>query len=267
MSKLHDILKCAMCKETFTGAPVILSCCYQTVCESHVNDEVKTNKKRKLFKCDICQTSHEMNNKKFAPNKTVEQLLEMEVIKEIEIGKKKNLGNVYDLANIEIENLEMSLQKINDLIRDPKNFIYEHISFLKNCVDERKENLKARIDVICGEMIQKLENYQQECYENIKKLNLDKNSSDDLNQIEKHLEAWTRDNKLLLLVSDDEQRSEILSKASEFDKKIFLRLNMLENELLMEKFWSHEENDKVTEEFENELIQYEGYILLILFFF
>jgi hypothetical protein len=265
MSKLQEILKCAMCKETFTGIPVILNCCNVTVCESHVNDEV-TSKKRKLFTCVLCETSHEMSNKKFAPNKTVEQLLEMEVIKEVEIGKEKNLGAVYDLLNKEIENLEMSFQKINDLIKDPKNFIYERISPLKNSIDVRKENFKARIDKISNKMIQKLEKYQQECYENIAKLNLDKNSRDYLNEVEKHLDEWTRDNKRVLLVSDDEKRKDILFKASEFDKNIFSRLNKLENELLMDKVWCHEKNDKGTEEFEKELIQFEGYILLILFF-
>jgi hypothetical protein len=267
MSILHDILKCAMCKETFTSAPVILNCCYQTVCESHmVNDEVTKSKKRKLFTCALCDTSHEMNNKKFVPNKTVQKLLEMELIKEIEIGKEKNLGAVYDLTNKEIENLELSFHKVNDLIKDPKNFIYERISSLKNSVDLRKEKLKARIDKICGEMIQKLENYQHECFENIKNLNLEKNSRDYLNEVEKHLDEWTRDNKRVLLVSDDAKRNEILNKASELDKKIFAHLNKLENELLMEKVWSHKKNDKVVEEFEKELIQFEGYILLILFF-
>jgi len=199
-----------------------------------------------------------MNNKKFAPNKTVEQLLEMEVIKEVEIGKEKNLGAVYDLTNKEIENLEKSSQKINNLIKDPKNFIYERISSLKNSVDLRKESLKARIDKISNEMIQKLESYQHECYENIEKLNLEKNLRDDLNVVEKHLDEWNRDNKRLLMVSDDAKRNEILSKASELDKKIFARLNKLENELLMEKVWSHKTNDKVTEDFEKELIQFEG---------
>ncbi len=115
-------------------------------------------------------------------------------------------------------------------------------------------------------MIQKLENYQQECYENIKKLNLEKNSRGDLNEIEKHLDEWNRDNKRLLMVSNDAKRNEILSKATELDKKIFARLNQLENELLMEKVWSHKKNDKVTEEFEKELIQFEGYVLVMLFF-
>ena len=50
MSKLQDILKCAMCKETFTGVPVILNCCNVTVCESHVNGEVTKSRKRKAEK-------------------------------------------------------------------------------------------------------------------------------------------------------------------------------------------------------------------------
>jgi hypothetical protein len=223
MSKLQDILKCAMCKEIFTSAPVILSCCYQTVCESHiVNNEAANNKKRKLFTCTLCDKSHETNNKIFAPNKTVEQLLEMQIIKEVEIGKEKNLGAVYDETIKEIENLEMSLQKINDLIKDPENFIYERISLLENCVDLRKESLKARIDLISNEMIQKLKNFQRECYENIEKLNLEKKSRGDLNEIEKQLDDWNRDNKRLLMVSDDAKRNEILLKASELDKKYFL---------------------------------------------
>ena len=55
MSKLQDLLKWAMCHQTFTSAPIVLDCCNVNICEHHVKDNVKTNKKRKLFTCFLCE--------------------------------------------------------------------------------------------------------------------------------------------------------------------------------------------------------------------
>ena len=130
MNKLQDLLKCAMCNQTFTSAPILLDCCNVTVCEHHIEENLTTNRKRKLFTCSLCEASHHMtNNKKFAPNKTIEKLLE------IEIAKVVDLGDIYNKANNEIENLEVSYQEINGLIKDPKNLIFETVSKLKRNVD------------------------------------------------------------------------------------------------------------------------------------
>ena len=41
MNEIEDLLKCAICKQTFEGTPIILSCCESTVCPNHVekNDD------------------------------------------------------------------------------------------------------------------------------------------------------------------------------------------------------------------------------------
>ena len=173
MNELQDLLKCAMCNEKFTGAPIVLDCCNANICEHHIEENSTTNRKRKLFTCSLCEATHHItNSKRFAPNKTIEKLLE------IDIPKFGNFGEIFNKANEEIKKLESSSKKLNDLIKDPKNFIFETISKLKRDVDLRREKLKAKIDEISNEMIEKLNKCQQECYDNIEKIKLEEKTKD-----------------------------------------------------------------------------------------
>ena len=98
MNKLQDMLKCAMCNQTFTSAPIVLDCCNVNICEHHIEDNSTTNRKRKLFTCSLCEAPHDMtNNKKFALNKTIEKLLEKE------IPKCANFGEIFNKTNEEIK--------------------------------------------------------------------------------------------------------------------------------------------------------------------
>ena len=253
MNKLEDVFKCAMCNEKLTSTPIVLDCCNVTVCEHHIEENLTTNRKRKLFTCSLCDATHHMtNSKKFAPNKTIEKLLEIELTNVID------LGDIFNKTNHEIKMLESSSKKLNDLIKDPKNFIFETISNLKRDVDLRREKLKAKIDEISNQMIDKLDNYQKECYENIDKIKLDEKTKDLVKEIESDLVEWTKKNKQVLLISNDLKRKEIRSKAIELDTKLFNRLKELEEELMMNQNWVYKENEMVKEEFEKELIQFEG---------
>ena len=253
MNKFQDLLKCAMCNQTFTGAPIVLECCNVNICEHHIEDNSTTNRKRKLFTCSLCEAPHDMtNNKKFALNKTIEKLLE------IEIPKCANFGEIFNKTTEEIKNLEFSSQKLNDLIKDPKNFIFETVAKLKRDVDLRREKLKAKIDEISNEMIEKLNKFQDECYENIDKIKLEEKTKDLIKEIESDLDKWTKDDKRMLIVSDDSQRKEMHSKAIELDTKLFNRLNEFKEELMMNKFWIHKENQNVSKEYEKELCQFDG---------
>jgi hypothetical protein len=124
--------------------------------------------------------------KKFATNETIEKLLNIEIA-----DKFSNLGDIYARTSNQIKSLEDNFCKVNNLIKDPKNFIYEEISRLKRDVDLRKEKLKAEIDQKCAEMIEKLDKYQQECYENIQSLNLEDKSSYFILEAQKYLDEWT----------------------------------------------------------------------------
>jgi len=255
MSQIQDLLKCAICKEIFTGTPIILPCCNKTVCEHHIEklNESATSKKRKLFTCILCDKSHgKANCKKFAPNETIEKLLKIEIA-----DKFANLGDIYVRTTNQVKSLEDNFCKVNDLIKDPKNFIYEKISDLKREVDLRKEKLKEKIDEICAEMIAKLDIYQRECYENIPSLKLEENSNGTLLEVQKYLDEWTKDNNQLLIVSDDSKRKEIQSKAKEIDLNLFVRCENLKEELMMNRVWVFKERETVVDILKKELMQFE----------
>jgi hypothetical protein len=205
MEHLSKILNCKHCQKLLNGSPVVLSCCDATICSEHIQyKEVKVNETKtiQVFECELCQCSHNMKNKRFAINKVVEGLLKIEF-------DKISLGDAYIKVTKEIENLESSLYKLNGLIQDPKNYVYEYVSGVKRDVDLRKEKLKEKIDQICEEMIAKLENYQSECYKNIESLKLREKNDEIVKEIQTKLDEWNEANKRVLMVSTDRQRNEI----------------------------------------------------------
>ena len=249
MNQLEDLLKCAMCKETFNGLPIILSCCQETICHQHLMDKSKSEEKKKKFQCTLCKTFHNIdNNKIFTVNKLAGKLLNLE----------NDFGDVYVKAKKEIESLESTLNKVNDFINDPKNYIFETVSKLKRDVDLRREKLKEKIDEISNEMIEKLDSYQKECYENIVNINLEEKTKGMLDEIKKNLEEWTKDDKRILVVSNDSKIKEIHTNAIELDTKLFKLLKDLKIELTMNKVWTYKENENISKEFMKELIQFDG---------
>jgi hypothetical protein len=254
MSEIQDLLKCALCIDIFTGTPVILPCCYKTVCEHHTENQDKTVacRKRKLFTCILCETSHDMDNcKKFASNETIEKLLK------IQIDMLANLGDIYVETINQIKSLEENFCKANNLIKDPKNFIFEKIHCIKREADLRKENSKKKIDEIYAEVIAKLDKYQQDCYENIQSLNLEDKFSDVLLEAQKYIDEWTKDNNQLLIVANDSKRKEIQTKVKELDINLFARYETLKEELMMNKAWFYIESETVVNDFQKELKQFE----------
>jgi len=251
MNEIQDLLKCALCMDIFTGTPIILPCCNKTVCEHHMEKQENTANS-KLFTCVLCETTHDMDKcKKFASNETVEKLLK------IQIDKFANLGDIYVRTINQVKSLEDNFRQVNDLIKDPKNFIFEKISALKRDVDLRKEKLKEKIDDICAEMIAKLDNYQQECYENIPSLKLEDTSNEVFLEAQKYLDEVTKDNKKLLIVSNDSKRKEIQTKAKQLDIDLFVRCENLKEELMMNKAWFYTESKTVVDDLQKELIQFD----------
>jgi hypothetical protein len=109
-------------------------------------------------------------------------------------------------------------------------------------------------------MITKLENYQSECYKNIESLKLKEKNDEIAKEIQAKIDEWNEANKRLLMVSTDQQRNEIASKAKNFDINLAERITQLQSEILMNKVWFHKTNEKVAQEFERELMQFEGFV-------
>ncbi len=77
-----------------------------------------------------------------------------------------------------IKYLQVSFLEISYLIKDPKNYIFDTISNIKKDVDLRRVELIEKIDEISDEMLNKLNKYQQECYDNIEKIKLEEKTKD-----------------------------------------------------------------------------------------
>ena len=248
------ILSCQLCNQFLKGTPITLSCCDATICSEHVQYRtVKVNESKSIqvFECELCQCSHNMKNKRFVVNKSVEKILQLKF-------EQIYLGEVYENANKEILNLESSLKKISDMVQDPKNFIFEHVSELRRQVDIRREKIKEKIDNICVKMIQKLDHFQKDCYDNIPDKTLQESNRDLINEVQSKLDEWNANNKHLLLLSKDAKRKEIELKSIELDIKLHERIKEMESKLLMDQSWIYFEDNKFIEELDKELIKFEG---------
>ena len=67
-----------------------------------------------------------------------------------------------------IEELE-KVQKKLEFVKDPENFIHEYVSETKNKIDLKKEQFKLNIDNIHEDLINKVNNFEKECKDNLKK--------------------------------------------------------------------------------------------------
>jgi hypothetical protein len=136
MESFKLILSCQLCNQFLKGTPINLSCCDATICSEHVQYRtVKVNESKSIqvFECELCQCSHNMRNKRFPVNKSVEKILQLKF-------EQIYLSEAYENAKKEILNLESSLKKISDMVQDPKNFIFEQVSELRRQVDIGREN-------------------------------------------------------------------------------------------------------------------------------
>ena len=144
------------------------------------------------------------------------------------------------------------------MVQDPKNFIFEQVSELRRQVDIRREKIKDKIDNICEKMIQKLDDFQKDCYDNIQDITLQESNRDLINEVQSKLDEWNANNKHLLLLSKDAKRKEIELKSIELVIKLHERINELESKLLMDQTWIYFENNKFIEELDKQLIKFEG---------
>ena len=169
---------------------------------------------------------------------------------------KINLGYSYNQAKEECNKLLKTLDTLNNMKKDPNNFIFGHISKLKNQVDLRKEKIKKEIDDLSGEMIKKLEVFEKECYENTKNIKSSDENEKIIREAQATFDEW--ESGLTLMIADDTKRNEIQLKVKELDIKLLEIKSNFEKELLKKQVWIHSENKKVGESFSKELYLFEN---------
>jgi len=234
MNDLQELLTCEWCKDTLRGTPLILSCCNATVCDRHVNIEINNgaqsnSKKRKLFTCELCETSHQMEmTKRFAPNKTVAKLLEMQ------IGKLK-FGEGHELALSGCQFLREKIDKSIEFLRSTDTYISDYVAKLKREVELRRDELKRELDKICDDMCHKLNAFEGECKQN---LITNHKVQDSLKRLEesneetlKKLDEWRKE--LNMLVIDELKWTSIQAKTFFLESQLNGRLDEIKDDLRM----------------------------------
>jgi len=193
--------------------PITLPC-GSTICQIHI-DEI-------LFgSCTFCDAKHELpEGGSFQINTLLAEMLELEVDK-IELSPK------FNACKGVIEETKTRVDSIEALYKDPAYFIYEYFEDIKRKVDYRREDLKIKIDVYSGEIINKV-NETQAYYKSL---------ASQTNHVSDHFEEFRTELNTLAcsfdsFKIDDEKYEEIQTKVTAIKPKFDEILEELKGSLI-----------------------------------
>ena len=151
-------LTCKYCNEIYKD-PITFAC-GDSICKHHVEELSRLNNSANKFMCPIC--NEESSNSNFKVNKFMQKMVENEFHKFQIDSKYKDT----------LESFKNEIQKLETVLKDPENLIYEEISELKRQVDLDREIVKSKIDDLADGMLKKLEYYEAKLKEECKSLDL-----------------------------------------------------------------------------------------------
>ena len=143
---IHEKLTCRYCDAIFNH-PITLICCGENICKQHIDELISENSSTE-FMCPFC--SQENANQNFHCVKLIQNLIDMEL-------HKFKMDPKYKTA---LHNLNKEIERLEVILKDPENIIYEEIRELKRQVDLDRESLKMEIDILADGLIQQLESYE-----------------------------------------------------------------------------------------------------------
>jgi len=143
---IKEQLTCKCCHEVYKN-PISLNCCGDNICKQHV-EELMSNNSSNEFKCPLC--NEENGHQKLNVNKIIQKMVETK-LHEFEIDSKYKET---------LDKLTSEIQKLESILKDPENYIYEEVNEFKRQVDLDREKLKIQIDALADDIIQQLETYE-----------------------------------------------------------------------------------------------------------
>ncbi len=155
IDQVKNLFNCEQCSQLLVD-PVTLPC-GSSVCKSHLDELIeKTTKETSKFECELCKEKHYIPENGFAINKRFQSALDIKL-------NTLKLNPVYNECKKEINLAENSIEKIENLLKDPEHFIFEYFEELKRQVDLRRENLKLKLDNCSDEIIKSIEITKENC--------------------------------------------------------------------------------------------------------
>ena len=204
---------CKYCNNIYSE-PVSLNCCKKNICKCHI-EELLSIDESSTFLCPFCNV--ENANLNLSVNQAIQSLLGIQPYTfEIDSNYKLTL----DRFKVEIKKLEL-------LIKDPENYIYEKINELKWHADLDRERSKSQIEYLGCEIIQQLEFYERK-FKSEYKSNVDFGYYNAL--LESSRQQMNEYEEVLNLFSAKKQERDEKSKQSERE------MNMLQSKIKELKF-------------------------------
>jgi hypothetical protein len=149
MEELFNTIKCGNCKNVL-DSPVILPC-GDSICQKH------TVESKEPILCYTCGIEHPIPAKGgFLPNKGLQGM----------INTKRaflDFGDEHKQAKESCQHFDELLTKIDHLLKDPYNFTYEAIEYLKTVVQLKGEEMILKTTEKMNRIISKLEEYKVDC--------------------------------------------------------------------------------------------------------
>jgi hypothetical protein len=202
----------AGCNKCFKE-PITLPC-GDTVCKEHINSHDTT------FTCQICAKEFIIPEEGFSINRKINAFIR----KNSHLtGQQREVKDLFD----KLERMINNFTKSNSA--NPQLYIHEYFAAIRNKIDLHRDQMIDSIQKRSEELLNKLKDVEQECYQNEKKLektNFKEQNEDEMkNVFEKLREVDIKKNELV-------EMKDILNKTLiETRSKIFI----FENSLLMNK--------------------------------
>lgn len=222
MDKIKDAIKCSNCRNILSS-PVILPCSH-SICRRHV-EEVNSD----VITCYKCEKDH--RKQEYTLNQALMQIIEAQI-------EALDFGEVHKNAKKSCDQLELVIKEIEQLLNDPNNFTHEEINELQRQLELKREEMKKRIDDEFDKFYAKLQDYKNECTQNLasnKYSILSGKISLGLKETREKLNEWLR---VLdeLKVSNEPKWKNIIAESEKFKGNLEAELNRFKQNLLLEKF-------------------------------
>jgi len=143
---LKEKFNCKYCSEIFKS-PVFLGCCGENICKEHIDEIISTHESSKT--CPFC--SKDISNQMFHVNKTIVDLIEMEIDKFKMDSKYENTINEF----------KKEFESLKYVLNNPELIIKDYFDELKRQVDLDRETIKNHIDTRANTFIDELSSHEE----------------------------------------------------------------------------------------------------------
>lgn len=196
IDKVKSLFDCSLCSKLLVG-PVTIAC-GKTICKVHLDEQLEnTAEKSNTYRCELCSKLHFVPEDGFAINELIQRTLDIEL-------NTLKLSSSFNKCKENLEEATKLAGGIENITKDPENFIFEYFQKIKRNVDLRRERLKVETDEYSDKLINSIDALQSKCVnlsKDITQPNIDE-CKKDLNQLVEQFDTFEIDDHKIEDISE-----------------------------------------------------------------